>query len=235
MEPVRIHVLQMGNCLSSWESLSLRTSELSWSLALCSFPDTVHPSQHSRWDNGKRTYYDQWWHPAENQVLHGRPLSPSWLHTSCTWEGKHCSTVSSKQIVQRLNKEVDSSVTDSRNSLPSWREKRHQALEACAIPHPIVWVPSSYTVTAWALGLLSVPPKLPSQSCSPIRMNPLASGISGSCSLIICFQSQSATYLQTPQPPTAMAIPGILSSPESAHCQNLEIKHPSSFHSVGVS
>lgn len=72
-----------GKCPSSWESLHLGTSELSWSPALCSFPDTVHLSQHSRWDNSKRTYYDQWWHPAENQVLHGRPLSLSLLCSSC--------------------------------------------------------------------------------------------------------------------------------------------------------
>jgi hypothetical protein len=56
-------------------SIPLASRELSWSLALCSFPDPVHPSQHCRWDNSKRAYYDQWWHPAENQILHGKPQS----------------------------------------------------------------------------------------------------------------------------------------------------------------
>lgn len=73
LEPVRI---QSGKLPGFLRELSLGTSEFSWWLALCSFPDTVHPSQHSRWDNSKRTHYDQWWHPAENQVLHGRPWFP---------------------------------------------------------------------------------------------------------------------------------------------------------------
>lgn len=58
MEPVRIHVPsgeKLPKLLREFDSGSLRAFLIS---ECCSFPDSLHPSQHSRWDNSKRTYYD---------------------------------------------------------------------------------------------------------------------------------------------------------------------------------
>lgn len=50
---------------TKWSDSSSDVTHLSY------LSDTVHTSQHRRWQHSQGTHYDQWRHAPENQILHG--------------------------------------------------------------------------------------------------------------------------------------------------------------------